>query len=93
MGAKKKKKVKKLTAQAAAIAAADYYKVLTAEPSSKLGIAETELSPRGNYWLITLSIDNLTQPFMYASGMKEFRVFKVDIKSGEVVSMKVKKFD
>lgn len=50
-------------------------------------LEEVEKSDDGNFWLITLS---------YNTGIlsnKKYKIFKIDISSGEVLSMKIRKFN
>lgn len=84
---------KRISAQEAAQAAAKYYVEVSGDTSSMLKVSETDLSEGGHYWLITLSIINPSNPlavYGYGVGRSEYKIFKVDAKTSEVVSMKLR---
>lgn len=88
-----------LDAKEAARAAAEYFADLyasvdpTADPNS-LRLEEVEVTENGRYWMITLSFrERFEQAFNPLGGGyrdRQYKVFKVDAKTGEVRSMKIR---
>jgi hypothetical protein len=89
-----------LDVKQAAQKASEYFNALYAEHSlSTVQLEEVELTEDGEYWLITLSYptsrdtaSGLTELFG-RTGPKEYKVFKIDAKTGEVKSMKIRKVE
>jgi hypothetical protein len=79
----------------AAHRASEYFAGLYADQSvSNVQLEEVELSDDGQYWLITLSYperphDVALVPINFAFKRK-YKVFKIDAKTGEVKSMKIR---
>ena len=73
-------------------AAVQYAKdLLGAEQNPTL--EEVELSPDDRYWLITLGFEPRFSPLVALSGtrpLREYKLFRVDAESGQVVSMKIR---
>lgn len=83
-----------LDARRAAQAAQAYFQTLFGNltPTS---LEEVELSPNGRHWLVTLSYEEMRRkapeiPLFLRIPRQKFKVFKVDRKSGRVVSMKMR---
>ncbi len=77
----------KITARQAAVAAAAYLSQIVG-PGLNPVVEEVELDDTDRYWLITLGYQ---APGAYPfAGSKEYKVFKVDSYTGEVVSMKIR---
>ena len=86
----------RIAARTAATASATYLAEIVDIPKSKSRIEEVELTDDGRYWLITLSFDVPVElnPSMGTTlatvGERQYKVFKVDARSGEVLSMKIR---
>jgi len=76
---------RRLTAKEAAEVAAKYLAELRDMDRLDISIEEIELSSDEMYWLITLG-----HPRSYLGTAKDYKVIKVDAKTGEVISMKMK---
>lgn len=63
-----------------------YITELTLRPQSDFSLEEVELSSDKIYWYVTLGY--LKNVF---SGAKEYKEFKVDANTGDVLSMKIRK--
>jgi hypothetical protein len=59
---------------------------------SDVRLEEVELSEDGRYWLITLSFPPPASSVnsMLGIGRRDYKIFKVDRDSGEVLSMKIR---
>jgi hypothetical protein len=87
-----------IDAKKAAQLASKYFKSLLPEVSG-FSLEEVELSEDGNFWLITLGFtakkseptptNSLTTLFG-APPRTKFKVFKVDARTGRVISMKIR---
>jgi hypothetical protein len=91
------KRAPKIDARAAANAAASYFKDLYSTVRS-FSLEEVELSEDGGFWMITLSFEippasqtALLTPFQPPK--TKFKVFKVDARTGRVLSMKIRKLE
>jgi len=91
------KRTPKIDARAAANAAASYFKELYSTVKS-FSLEEVELSEDGCFWMITLSFEippgsqmGLLTPFQ--PPRTKFKVFKVDARTGKVLSMKIRKLE
>jgi hypothetical protein len=86
----------RIPARAAASASATYLAEIVDIPKPKSRVEEVELTDDGRYWLITLSYEAPveTTPFMGTTvstgGDRQYKVFKVDAKTGEVLSMRIR---
>lgn len=76
---------------------------------SNVALEEVEFLEEENCWLITLGLDEAPRPrtpsivsvnkpsladlFGASSPVRKFKSFKVDAKTGNVISMKIRKFD
>lgn len=88
-----------LDVKEAAQRASEYFAGLYADQGvSNVQLEEVELTDDGQYWLITLSYPVVpaadrpvmpVMPFNFALKRK-FKVFKIDAKTGEVKSMKIR---
>jgi len=74
-----------LTAKEAAEVAAKYLAELRDMDRLDISIEEIELSSDEMYWLITLG-----HPRTFIVPSKDYKVIKVDAKTGEVISMKMR---
>lgn len=86
-----------IDARAAAQAAAAYFQVLYPNVTA-FGLEEVELSDDGSHWQITLSFEVSQKPgglvaFPFQPPKTKFKVFKVDARTGEVVSMRIRKLE
>ncbi|HXD34293.1 MAG TPA: hypothetical protein VN643_24460 [Pyrinomonadaceae bacterium] len=71
--------------------ASEYFASLYAtENLSDVRLEEVEQADHGKYWLITLSYPVLPGLNL---GKKEYKIFKIDAKTGDVKSMKIRKLD
>ena len=64
-------------------------------PREDLGLTleEVELSSDDRHWLITLGLVDRANPFAALAGglaQRDYKIFKVDAETGEVVSMKIR---
>lgn len=85
---------KRITAKEAANAAAKYYQEVSNDYSGRLQVAEIELTEDGKFWNITLALPAPVDPLAIYGGTKlEYKIFRIDATTGEVVSMKVKKIE
>ena|SRR6266536_5490569 len=87
----------RIDARSAANAAATYFQQLYSNLTS-FSLEEVELSEDENYWLITLSFEVPTKtsggvPLLLQPPKTKFKVFKVDARTGEVVSMRIRKLE
>jgi hypothetical protein len=86
----------RVPARAAATASSTYLAEIVDIPKPKSRIEEVELTDDGRYCLITLSCEAPveTAPFMGTTvstgGDRQYKVFRVDAKTGEVLSMKMR---
>lgn len=88
------KGAKPLDARGAAQAAFNYFTALY--PSVKAySLEEIEQTEDGEHWLITLGFDTDAKANGWAlmPPKTKFKVFKVNIQTGEVVSMKIRKLE
>jgi hypothetical protein len=85
-------------AKKAAQLASKYFKSLLPEVSD-FSLEEVELSEDGNFWLITLGFTAKKSELVPANSFAtllgtpprtKFKVFKVDARTGKVVSMKIR---
>jgi hypothetical protein len=86
-----KKKI--ITAQEAAKIAVDYYKEVTGDYNQP-GVEEVELAENESNWLITLGFRRSasdTISSLYGKTEVIYKVFEIDAKNGNVLSMKIKK--
>lgn len=81
----------------AAQRASQYFADLYETESAAVQLEEVELTEDGKFWLITLSypvrraFDVPIPPFMQQK--REYKLFKIDTKTGGVRSMKIRKLD
>lgn len=84
-----------LDVKAAAQKASEYFGALfSKELAADSRLEEVELSEDGKYWLITLSYPDTASALqaIFANDPKRlYKQFKIDIASGSVVSMKIRK--
>lgn len=74
-----------LNAKQAAAKASQYLSSVRSVASFNIGLEEIELTEDRKYWLITLS-----HPKGYLGSAMDYKIFKVDAYSGEVLSMKLR---
>ncbi|NUO08392.1 MAG: hypothetical protein HUU08_06870 [Candidatus Brocadia sp.] len=76
--------------------AIEYFASLYENKYHNLNLEEVEISEDGKYWYITLGYD-IDRPFSAALPLtktgREFKRFKIDIGTGKVLSMQVRKID
>jgi len=87
----------RIDVRSATSAAARYFQQLYPNVSD-FSLEEVELSEDENYWLITLSFDVAWKAVVGLSlqlspPRSKFKVFKVHVRTGEVVSMKNRKLE
>lgn len=84
----------KVTAKQAAQAAAKYLNDVCAPPPiENVLLEEIELSEDERYWLVTLSFRQYPSsglPQILETAENKLRLFKIDTRSGKVVSMKIR---
>jgi hypothetical protein len=73
------------SAKEAANAAAQYATELLGAPHH-FSLEEVELSEDGKFWFVTLGMQDVGAPF----SPKTYKVFKVNSRTGEVLSMKMR---
>lgn len=83
-----------LDVKEAALRASEYFAGLFADQGvSNVQLEEVELTDDGQYWLITLSYplipSSMALPVNIVS-KRNYKVFKIDAKTGEVKSMKIR---
>ncbi|MFC2128640.1 hypothetical protein ACFLRR_02070 [Bacteroidota bacterium] len=81
-----------IDAKVAVDKATDYLKIFFPE-SERTQLIEVELSDDKKSWYITMSHDTLpTTPseLMASAKTTKYKVFRIDVKSGEVISMKLR---
>ncbi len=85
----------------AARAAAGYFQALYPNVVS-FSLEEVELSEKEDYWLIALSFElppkrtgrgSGTLPILFQPPKTKYKIFKVDVKTGEVVSMRIRNLE
>ena len=89
----------KVDARGAARAAAEYFRELY--PTTRaFSLEEVDLSEDGKHWLVTLSFeipaDSRTSnnvALLFGPPKTNYKVFKVNVRTGDVVSMKIRKFE
>jgi hypothetical protein len=76
-----------------AVSAATTYAREIFGSAKALTLEEVEKSPDGRYWMITLGIDEKLSQIEVLGGIRprrDYKIFKVDAASGEVLSMKIR---
>jgi hypothetical protein len=84
-----------IDAKEAATKAMEYFTSLYPSPQFRpILLEEAELTDDKKFWLITLSYTpQQTNPFQaFGPAAREFKVFKLNSNSGEVVAMRIKTF-
>ena len=81
---------KPISAKEAAQIAAKYYQDVTSD-YNPVSVAEVELSEDASFWLITLLHRVQSNPFAGFDDKWGYKTFKVSAKTGDVLSMKIKK--
>lgn len=100
---------RKVDAKQAAKLSLEYFKELFPNATiSNIALEEVELLEDENRWLITLGFDEPPRPrtsshvqinksfadlFGTASPTRKFKVFKVDARTGKVISMRIRKLE
>lgn len=83
-----------ITAKQAALNAKNFFMDIVGAENVKITLEEVSLSDDKKFWSITLGIHTPTDnPVLLAQGLKEllnYKTFKIDAKSGEVISMDIK---
>lgn len=82
----------------AARLASDYFNGLYEEQGLKnVRLEEVELTEDGKYWLITLSYPVQAEtgiiPTLNLMPVRQYKIFKINAETGDVVSMKIRKVD
>ena len=76
--------------------AIEYFTTLFENKYSNLTLEEVEVSEDGKYWYITLGYD-IDKPFSVTLPLRktgrEYKRFKIDVESGKVLSMQIRKPD
>lgn len=76
--------------------ATEYFASLYENKYHNLNLEEVEISEDGKYWYITLGYD-IERPFSVALPFtktgREFKRFKIDIETGKVLSMQIRKIE
>ncbi|MGB2986162.1 MAG: hypothetical protein WBE26_09795 [Phycisphaerae bacterium] len=84
---KKNATKRRITAPEAARAAAEYYQHVTGNWQQRPTLEEIELNEDQSRWLVTLGVYSEDAPF----GERAYKRFEVDVYTGEVLSMKIRK--
>ena len=83
-----------LDVKEAAQRASEYFAGLYSDQGvSNVQLEEVELTDDGQYWLITLSypvVPPNQAPLSFMINNRKYKVFKIDAKTGEVKSMKIR---
>lgn len=85
-----------ITVKEAAEKAAEYFVNLYDNQFTNVLLEEAErkLERTGPYWLITLGYDRPSSlPQFARKGPRAFKIFKVDARTGEIVSMKIREVE
>ena len=84
-----------LDVRVAAQKASEYFAQLyPVEGASNVQLEEVELSDDGKYWFITLSYPLPPEvPVLNFNFKRKYKVFKIDAKTGEVKSMKIRRVE
>jgi len=81
-----------LDVKEAAQKASEYFAALYSDQAaSRVQLEEVELSDDGEYWLITLSYP--VSPSFSVPAKRKYKIFKINAKTGEVKSMKIRNVD
>ncbi len=82
---------KKITPKEAAIKAGEYFQEIYGAPRRDVTVEEIEMDEAGTYWLVTLGyLGSTGAPFSFAPE-QIYKRFKVDVYTGDVISMKIRK--
>lgn len=85
---------KKISAKDAGLIAKKYYEDISGKTDQKVVLEEVELSEDEKYWFITIGIyTSTTSPIFLSQGFNErldYKIFRIDSKTGSVISMKIK---
>ncbi|MDO8620964.1 MAG: hypothetical protein Q7R31_01650 [Candidatus Levybacteria bacterium] len=83
-----------ISAKQAALNAKNFFTDVIGAEGNRITLEEVSLSEDKKYWFITLGIYSKTDnPVLLAQGLKEllnYKTFKIDAKSGDVISMDIK---
>lgn len=94
--------------QAAKLALEYFNELFPNAATSNVALEEVEFLEEENCWLITLGLDEPPRPrtalanplksplsdlFSASSATRKFKIFKVNAKTGNVISMKIRKLD
>jgi hypothetical protein len=85
-----------ITVKEAAEKAAEYFTGLYHDQFTNVLLEEAERSQErtGHYWLITLGYDRPSSlPQFARKSPRAFKIFKVDARTGEVISMKIREVE
>lgn len=82
-------KTKTIPAKQAVIAATTNFTEVTGITSG-VTVEELELTEDGKYWMVTLGYAEPGMLPAYLAGAKSYKSFKVDAKTGDVLSMKIR---
>ncbi len=71
------------------------YMHLLFENTSIYGIEEVEITNDNKYWLITVSMadENLPLANVLGAGKRKYKIVQIDSDTGDVKSVKIRKFD
>lgn len=82
----------RIAAKDAAVKANQYFTEIVG-PRANIIVEEVELSKSGSYWLITLGYDGPSLGRITIYAKREYKIFEVDVYTGEVVSMKIREVE
>jgi len=87
--------------KASAGKAVEFFNSVYPEPHNSVLVEEVDLSDDGKYWLITLGYNVRVSPevqtafdlgqMLETRMRREYKTFKIDRKTGQVISMKIRK--
>jgi hypothetical protein len=78
-----------VTARDAVKIASEYYQFITGNYTTHFIAEEVSRNALNDHWLITLSVGDQYDA-LFNKNKKEYKIFEIDSKSGEVLSMKMK---
>jgi len=88
------KKTEIISAKEAALNAKNFFTDVVGAEGSRITLEEVSLGEEKKYWYVTLGIYSPTDnPVLLAQGLKEllnYKLFKIDAKTGDVISMDIK---
>ena len=79
--------------QAAQSASGFFWELYRDEGTTDVRLEEVELVEDGKFWLITLSFQPLPTINLLQKQSRQYKTFKVDAQTGQVLSMKIRELE